>query len=174
MIDEQLDQVAAITRRLQIALRRGDLDAIACCNSPSAEYSDPVLGNLGAGSARRAWSLILPLLRSPSWRFSIEDVGLFSSRSSTRLAYVFAPTGRTVSLDIATVLYVRDGSIVRHDDDFCLSAWSKGLPFPHCLVARSRSFRQQVNNEARRLAGSPARRGTAGGAVDAASWDGIV
>lgn len=149
MIDEQLSEVLAITRRLQVALRTGDLDAIARCYNPFAAYSDPVLGDLGAGSARQAWSLILPLLRSPSWSFSIDDVGLLSSRASTRLTFLFAPTARPVTLDISTVLQVRDGRIVRHDDDFSLFAWSQGLPFPQRLVARSRSFRRRVNREAR-------------------------
>lgn len=141
MIDEQLGQVAAITRRLQRALRSGDLDSIARCYDANAEYSDPVLGGLGAGSARRAWSLILPLLRDPCWHFSVVDVGLCSSRSRSRLEFLFAPTARPVVLDISTVLCIRDGRIVRHDDEFSLSDWAKALPFPECLWARSRCFR---------------------------------
>lgn len=134
MVTEMLIEVEAATRRLCAALKAGDARRIEQCYSPAADYCDPVLGELGAGSARRVWPLILANMRAPRWHFEIEDVGLTTSRMRSRVAFTFVPTNRPVALDIATELHVSGGRITHHSDLFERAQWLSAIPFPVRLL----------------------------------------
>jgi hypothetical protein len=122
MIQAELDAVAATAERLYRAVSETKLVAIRRCYAPTASYADPVLGELGIGSARLVWPVIFAQMQRPLWRFAIEDVGLFSARVHSRIDFVFAATGRPVSLDVISCLGVRGGRIIRHEDGFDVGA----------------------------------------------------
>lgn len=149
MVDELLNEVATATRNLCDGLESGDHAQIARCYSPAADYSDPVLGDLGVGSARRVWPLILANLERPRWRFEIEDVGLLKSRLRTQVDFAFVPTGRPVSLDISTVLHVRDGRITHHSDLFERRQWAAAFSRPNRLLPPMSPLRQRFDRMAR-------------------------
>jgi SnoaL-like domain len=125
MIKEQMDEVESSTERLFRALASADIPEIKQCYTPDATYSDPVFGDLGAGSAQRIWPFILAHIQRAKWHFEIVDVGIDSAKISSRVDFDFALTGRPVSLQIRSRVYERNSLITSHEDDFDLPAWSR-------------------------------------------------
>jgi hypothetical protein len=124
-VDLQLGLIKRQTVRLLDCVRARDVAGIAECYAHDAVYSDPVLGDLHPGQARLIWPLKLAHMRRMQLSYVIDDISLLSARVSSRVAYDFFPTGRSVQMRLHTLLVFRGGLIVRHDDEFDLASWRR-------------------------------------------------
>ncbi len=139
----------ALIRRFYAAFARSDGEGMVACYASDVAFSDPVFPDLKGARAAGMWRM----LTQQATDLEIEASGItaddHSGRAHWEARYTFSATGRRVHNVIDARFLLRDGLIVRHDDEFDFWRWSRqALGVPGLLLGWTPLVRNKVRAQA--------------------------
>ncbi|MBK9001928.1 MAG: nuclear transport factor 2 family protein [Myxococcales bacterium] len=139
----------ALIRRFYAAFARSDGEGMVACYASDVAFSDPVFPDLKGARAAGMWRM----LTQQATDLEIEASGITaddqSGRAHWEARYTFSATGRRVHNVIDARFVLRDGLIVRHDDEFDFWRWSRqALGVPGLLLGWTPLVRNKVRAQA--------------------------
>lgn len=140
---------AAVIRRFYDAFARSDGEGMAACYASDVAFSDPVFPDLRGERAAGMWRMLTQQATDLEVRASGISADERSGRAHWEAWYTFSATGRRVHNVIEARFALRDGLIVRHDDEFDFWRWSRqALGVPGLLLGWTPLVRNKVRAEA--------------------------
>lgn len=139
----------ALIHRFYDAFARSDGEGMVACYASDVAFSDPVFPDLKGARAAGMWRM----LTQQATDLEIEASGISaddqSGRAHWEARYTFSATGRRVHNVIDARFVLRDGLIVRHDDEFDFWRWSRqALGVPGLLLGWTPLVRNKVRAQA--------------------------
>ena len=141
---------AELVDRFYSAFARADAEAMAACYRDDVVFEDPAFGELHGEDARDMWRMLCGRATDLEIAHTIISASDSEARVNWIADYSFS-TGRHVRNDIVATLYVENGLIVDHRDDFDLWKWSRqALGLPGLLLGWSTPFQKRIRTTALR------------------------
>jgi ketosteroid isomerase-like protein len=88
-------------------------------------FSDEIFIGLSSEEARKMWTLLLQGRQKPVVKFEVVVAGDDHAVVRWTADFIFSKTGRTVHNEVTSLLFIRDGKIIRQDDKFDLCMWTR-------------------------------------------------
>lgn len=107
------------------AFARGDHATMAAAYADEARFSDPVFTDLDANQARAMWRMFCTGGNDIKVTYSDVDAGERHGAAHWEAIYEFPKTGRRVHNKIDASFLLKDGKIVKHEDNFNLYSWTR-------------------------------------------------
>ena len=124
-----MDDARTVADRFYTAFAARDAERMAACYADDVSFSDPAFPDLRGEGARDMWRMLCA--RGKDLRVEHQVIEATAGRVRVRWQawYTFhggfSGTGRAVHNDIQAELEVRDGTIVRHRDEFSVPRWAR-------------------------------------------------
>lgn len=135
----------SVPHRFYDALASHDWRAMGALYADDAVFNDPVFTNLNAEQVRGMWHMLMTRGKDLSIVYHVLKDTPTEAQVRWTATYTFSRTGRRVVNVITATLRLRDGKIVRHDDDFDFHRWARqALGVPGLLLGWSDGFRAKV------------------------------
>ena len=123
------------------AFARRDGHAMAACYADGIVFTDPVFPYLKGDEAKGMWKMLCGRSADLKVQFRLEDADSDTVIAHWDAYYTFTKTGRKVHNRITARLWVSDGKIERHVDDFSFWRWSRQALSYGCGLALGRPSR---------------------------------
>ena len=113
-----------LLKRFYTAFQKRDHAGMAACYHPEIEFSDPVFKDLKGFKAGAMWHMLCERGKDLVIEFSDLSADDTTGRAHWEAHYTFSVTGQKVHNRIDASFEFKDGKIIRHTDDFNLTAWA--------------------------------------------------
>lgn len=131
-----------------IALAQRDWEAMGACYHEGARFNDQVFHQLDAREVRAMWKLTLSDAVDMRVTFSILEENAGGGRVRWNAWYTDAD-GRRVHNFVTSTFVLKDGLILRQDDEFDFWRWSRqALGFPGLILGWTTWLRGRVRDRA--------------------------
>jgi ketosteroid isomerase-like protein len=114
----------AVLQRFYSAFAQRDWSTMGACYAEDARFSDPVFPDLDAPGVRAMWKMLLTSGTDLRITFHVIEEHATGGVCEWEAFYTFNRTGRKVHNIIRSTFVLRDGLIVRQQDDFNFWRWS--------------------------------------------------
>ncbi len=111
--------------RFYEALARADAETMASCYAEGAVFSDPAFPELQTAEVRGMWRMLCRRSKDLRVEYKVEALSPDHFQVHWDAFYTFSQSGRPVHNSIRANLYLRNGLIVRHVDEFSFWRWSR-------------------------------------------------
>lgn len=120
-----MSQANQLVQRFYEAFARRDGATMASCYSDKVVFTDPVFPYLQGEEAKAMWMMLCARAKDLKIEFRLEERDSDTVIVHWDARYTFGKTGRQVHNQITGRLWVSDGKIDRHVDDFSFWRWSR-------------------------------------------------
>jgi ketosteroid isomerase-like protein len=146
-----MEEHKAIIERFYTAFQRGDYATMQSLYARDAYFYDPVFQELTGEEAGKMWEMLLR--RSKDLKISLGKVEATPEGGTAiwKAQYPFGKKARLVNNRIKATFTIRDGLIIRHEDDFDLRKWmNQALGWQGKYLGGLPFLRKQVQQQAQK------------------------
>lgn len=121
-----MEDNADLIRKFYTAFTQKDFLTMQSCYHTNAQFGDPVFPNLNSKQVKAMWEMLLTA--STDLKVEIKDIkrtGVEGFYVQWEAWYTFTRTGRPVHNKVKSWLFLQDGLIHNHVDEFNLWRWSR-------------------------------------------------
>lgn len=138
-----------IIDRFYKAFSKADAETMAATYADTAEFSDPVFPRLNASEVRGMWRMLCSRASDLELSYVTRKLDAGHYQVDWDARYTFSKTGRKVHNKITADLFLKDGLIVKHRDNFSFWRWSRqALGLPGLLLGWTPLIQGAVRKEA--------------------------
>ncbi|SDS29958.1 Ketosteroid isomerase-related protein [Formosa sp. Hel1_31_208] len=127
-----------------------DAETMASCYHAEVVFEDPAFGKLKGEHAGNMWRMLCASQKGKDFRVTYSDIqtNKHSGSASWQAFYTFSKTGSEVHNSIVAQFEFKDGSIIKHTDQFNLHKWAKqALGFKGFLLGGTSFFRNKLQRQ---------------------------
>ncbi len=118
---------------------------------PELQFHDPAFGELSYDKACAMWKMLCESARDLSIEFEIIKAEENYVETRWIAEYTFSKTNRLVKNEITARMQLRDGLIIKHDDDFNLHRWAKqAFGMKGLLLGGTNLFKNKLQSQTNR------------------------
>jgi ketosteroid isomerase-like protein len=141
---------AEVITRFYTAFQHRDAAGMAACYHPDVHFSDPVFPSLRGPEATLMWEMLCRRGKDLTIQFNNVQANDLAGTAEWEAWYSFSATGRRVHNRIRADFRFRDGTIIRHIDEFSFWRWARQALGPiGWLMGWSGPVRSRVQDQAR-------------------------
>ena len=141
-----------IVRTFYQAMKDGEAEKMVSLYGEEAIFSDPAFGPLNAQQVKDMWRMLLGRSRDLKVDFKVLEEDGDCVITALDAKYTFGLTGKKVHNRIRSTIWIRDGKIIKHQDQFDLYTWARqAFGLSGWLIGWTGYFRRKLQRGTNRL-----------------------